>query len=689
MLYNMVGHFVSRSFNGCVKEFSPSVCCSQGKTSLPAPQKKKKGLRSMIANLVPVLILFPFLVAAATALIKEDQLRGCVIYTGSAVTIVAALTLVAQWALGGAQTVELYVETGTVDHIILACELLLMCLVIFLSCAHGKFPIAMLSAVQTLGVVWFEVLSGVELEEKAHMVIDRFTIIMVLIVACVGCLIATYAVGYMRGYHQHHTEFADRRSFFLPLLFVFIGAMFGLVLSANMAWMYFFWEITSVISFLLIGYTQTEEAVTNSFRALWMNLLGGLGYAAGIIWFGWTYGTIDLYDLVASGSAGEAVAIGCVALLAFAALTKSAQLPFSQWLLGAMVAPTPSSALLHSATMVKAGVYLLLRLAPAMHGNLAGYMVAFIGGLTFFSASLMAISTSDGKRVLAFSTISNLGLITACAGVGSAETVWAGLFLIVFHAVSKSMLFQCIGAIENTTHSRDVESMHGLIQRQPKLATIMIIGICGMFLAPFGMLISKWAALKSFVEAGRIFGTLLVLMVCFGSATTLLYWSKWLSKLVAINHTKPQKDITEQGEYLSLFLHAAAMVLICLCFPVLSGKLMQPILETMYGAVDPTISTGNLIIMVVLLACVLVLPALLATLSKKVQRREVLNYMAGINTGDNNHFIDTMGNDKELQLSAWYLENWFGENKVMKPSLIAAVAIIVLMLGVILGGALV
>lgn len=640
-------------------------------------------------KLIPALILFPFAIAVIAALLREDKLRGYAIYAGSAVTIGLALMVASQWIAGGCQTVQLFVETGTADHLILAAELLLMCLVIFLSVAHGKYPIALLSAVQTLGITWLEVFSGVQLEEKAHILIDRFTVVMLLIVACVGGLIAVYAVGYMRGYHNHHTEVADRRGFFLPMLFAFLGAMFGLVMSSCMTWMYFFWEVTSVISFLLIGYTQTEEAVHNSFRALWMNLLGGLGYAAGICWFALTNHSVDLYDLVQSGSAGDAVAVACVALLAFAALTKSAQLPFSQWLLGAMVAPTPSSALLHSATMVKAGVYLLLRLAPAMCGNLAGGMVAVIGGLTFFCASLMAISTSDGKRVLAFSTISNLGLITACAGIGTAETVWAGLFLVIFHAVSKSMLFQCIGAIENTTHSRDVESMHGLILRQPKLATIMLIGIFGMYLAPFGMLISKWAALKSFVEAGGVFGTLLVLLVCFGSATTMLYWAKWLSKLVALNHTEPQKDITEGGEYLSLFIHAAAMIIVCLCFPLLSGHVVQPILETMYEAVSPTISSGNLTIMVTLLLCVIGLPALMSVISKNVRRRQVMNYMAGVNSGDNRHFVDTMGENKELQLSAWYLENWFGEQKVMNPSLLTAVAVLLLMFALIVGGAVV
>ena len=157
----------------------------------------------------------------------------------------------------------------------------------------------------------------------------------------------------MRDYHNHHKEFKDRRRYFFSLLYVFLGAMFGLVLSNDLIWMYFFWEITSVISFLLIGYTRTEEAIHNCFRALWMNLLGGCGFAAGIVWAGMKFNVTDMQSLILNDGA---IIVTPVILLSFAALTKSAQLPFSKWLLGAMVAPTPSSALLHSATMVKARV---------------------------------------------------------------------------------------------------------------------------------------------------------------------------------------------------------------------------------------------------------------------------------------------------------------------------------------------
>lgn len=647
----------------------------------------------MTVNLIPVLILFPFFMAIVVALLRDDKLRGYAVYLGSAVTMILALSVVAGWIgygglAGGYTLVWLPWSEEQVSNLVLVCELFLMCLVIYLSIKHQKYPIVLLSAVQTLGVLWLEKFSGADLggEEIHQFLIDRLAVILVVIVAVVGGLIVIYAVGYMRGYHEHHKEFADRRGFFFPLLFVFLGAMFGLVLSDNMTLMYFFWEITSVCSFLLIGYTRTEEAYHNSFRALWMNLLGGLGYAAAIVWFGLTHHSLNLTDLIESGTTGDAVSIACVALLAFAALTKSAQMPFSQWLLGAMVAPTPTSALLHSATMVKAGVYLLMRLAPAMSGNFAGSMIAFVGGFTFFVSSLMAISQSDGKKVLAYSTISNLGLITACAGVGVAETVWAGLFLIIFHAVSKSMLFQSVGAVENTIGSRDIENMNGLILRLPKLACIMIIGICGMFLAPFGMLVSKWAALKAFVDAGGLLGTILVLFVCFGSATTLLYWSKWLSKILALNHTHHVPDKTQTNEYISLFVHAAMMLCLCISFPLLSEEVVQPIIQEMYGTLDPTISTGNLIIMVMLLLCVFVFPACLFLFSRNLKRHEVMNYMAGVNTGDGRHFIDAMGDERELQLSAWYMENWFGEDKLMNISLAIAALAIVMMMALIMGG---
>lgn len=248
-------------------------------------------------------------------------------------------------------------ETHVADTVIMCGEVVLMCLVCFLSIKYKKYYAILISLVGTIPVLWMD-LTGKAVEGNTHFRIDTFAAVMYLIVGIVGILICIYASGYMKDYHHHHIDVADRSNYFLALMFVFLGAMFGLISSDSLSWIYFFWEITSVCSFLMIGYTRTQEAVDNSFRALWMNLLGGCGFAAGLMYCNLALGISNLSQVTSAG-VSELIMIP-VTLFAFAALTKSAQFPFSRWLLGAMVAPTPSSALLHSATMVKIGVYMLI-----------------------------------------------------------------------------------------------------------------------------------------------------------------------------------------------------------------------------------------------------------------------------------------------------------------------------------------
>ena len=177
---------------------------------------------------------------------------------------------------------------------------------------------------QTAVMIWAE--TNFPVEPASHMQVDGLSMLMTVIAAFVGGLICIYAVGYMKAYHHHHTEYRNRTGFFLSMLFLFLGAMFGLVLSGNLVWMYFFWEITSVISFLLIGYTRTEEAVQNSFRALWMNLWAAWALLSRLPFRRQRCGTVQLEEVVRIGAPIP------IALLALAGLTKSAQLPFSSWL---------------------------------------------------------------------------------------------------------------------------------------------------------------------------------------------------------------------------------------------------------------------------------------------------------------------------------------------------------------------
>ncbi|WP_458457276.1 NADH-quinone oxidoreductase subunit 5 family protein [Pseudobutyrivibrio sp.] len=640
--------------------------------------------------LVTALICLPFLWAILPAVIHNSKCRAFFVYLGCGIVIALSVFTAIQWFLAGGLTMDFDLPYREVfDEVILVGDIFLMCLITYLSFKYKKGVISLLAIVQTVLVAALE-LFGPEVSETSALRFDWLTLVMILIIGVVGSLIGIYAVGYMHGYHiHHHKELTDRRSFFLAMIFVFFGAMFGLVFSQSLIWMYFFWEITSVTSFLLIGYTRTDEAINNSFKALWMNLLGGCGIAAAIAIGILALGTVNLYDLIdyAIGDPTGLVLLP-IACLAFAALTKSAQFPFSGWLLGAMVAPTPSSALLHSATMVKAGVYLLIRISMAMADNYVGNMVALVGGFTFLAASCLAISVSDGKKVLAYSTISNLGLIVACTGCGYEETIWAAVFLVIFHAVSKSMLFQCVGAIENTTGSRDVEDMQGLISLFPKLAVVLMIGIAGMFLAPFGMLISKWAALKAFIDTSSVYvSTLMVLFICFGSATTMFYWTKWMSKILGASGKEKSRDLTKKNEYISMFFHAVMMVALILGFPWLSANVLKPMTNEMFGTDVQVISYQNIIIMIVLLVGVFVIPFINYLLTKNSKAKQVITYMGGANCGDNFNFVSSTGDPKEMHISNFYMEDIMGEKKLFTPAIMISTFIIIVYMIIVIGGA--
>lgn len=653
-------------------------------------------------SMITFLVGFPFISAFFLGIFKKDKARQIITYLSSALIIITALSLALTYFQSGNPQIT-FTERGEmfgfkvvelVDYGIAAIEVFLVLLVTVLSIKYKKYYAALLCIAQTALTFWYEFSGAKPNKEINNLYVDQMTVIMILIIAIVGTLITVYACGYMKDYHHHNSDIKDRRNYFFAVMYIFIGAMFGLVLSNNIMWLYFFWEITSVCSFLLIGYTKTKEAITNCFKALWMNLLGGCAFASGIVLSGIKFGVTDLQSLLLCGGKTAIIPVIC---FAFAALTKSAQLPFSRWLLGAMVAPTPSSALLHSATMVKAGVYLLIRLAPIMSGEVSGYMISLEGGITFLAMSMLAMTVSDGKKVLAYSTLSNLGLITACAGIGTVETVWAAIFLIIFHAVSKALLFQTIGSIEHQTGSRDIETMHGLVRRYPALTWMLVIGISGMFLAPFGMLVSKWAALKAFIDTGLLGGNLLsicsvllVLCICFGSATTLFYWSKWLATILASNPAdQKHKDTLSFNQWASLIIHSVIMVAIVFVFPIISKHVVVPFTSQIYGSYSEVLSSQNIALTIIMVVFIFVIPS--ATYFLIARNRpfpKADRYFSGGGCGDQVGFVDAFGNEKKEFLTNWYLNDIFGEDKMYMPSVYTSIALLVVLtiVSIIVGG---
>ena len=628
------------------------------------------------------LIIFPFIVALALLVLKTDAARDIIVKVSSIVIAAASIYLAVQYFGSGGEFFEFGHET--VSTFMLFIEICLAVLIFYLGIKYKKYLASVLVAIQTPLMVWFELGAGRGITVVNNMYVDRLSIIMALIIGVIGTLICWYSIAYMKDFQKHHEDSSDRRPLFFFLMFLFLSAMFGIVFSNNLVWLYFFWEITTLCSFFLIGYTKTQEAINNSFKALVMNLLGGIGFVLAIIVLGNFYKTLELNQMLTIGTMGLASIVVPVSLLAFAGITKAAQMPFSSWLLGAMIAPTPTSALLHSSTMVKAGVFIILKLAPGLGWNIAGIMVMMVGGITFLMASFAAISQSNAKRVLAYSTVANLGLIVACAGIGSYAAVWAAIMLIIFHAITKSLLFLCVGTAEHNIGSRDIEDMDGLFGKMPRLATFMIIGIAGMFLAPFGMLISKWAAMKAFVDSGNF---LLVMIILFGSAATLFYWTKWMGKMVAIvaNRENIQSNVHRE-EWFVLGSLTILTVLICLTFPLASTFVVVPYLQAIYSSVAAlALSSSNMYIMSAMLALIVLLPLLFFGKSKK---RIVPIYMAGVNLGDNLTYRGSMQKEVPITLKNWYMEDYFGEKKMNIIGNIATVVVLVGTFALLLGGVL-
>lgn len=630
--------------------------------------------------LLPLLFLigFPLLAALILLVAKADGFRDLVVRISALVIAVGSVFLCVKSFGQGPQFFAFHNEW--IDKGMMGIEILIAIFITYLSVKHKKILAPVLSWCQLILMVWFETQHAHGIEVEKTLFFDNFSVIMALIIGIIGSVICVYGLGYMKDFQHHHHDDPDRRPLFFFLMFLFLAAMFGIVFSNHIIWLYFFWEITTLCSFLLIGYTRTEEAVTNSFRAINYNLIGGLGFAIGIVVLGMNYGILELDKMLTLAGAGPAIIVVALAF-SFAGIAKSAQLPFSGWLLGAMVAPTPTSALLHSSTMVKAGVYLVLRMSPLLLGNYAGVIVALIGTITFMLASFIAISQSNAKRVLAWSTVANLGLIVACGGIGTYEAVWAGILLVIFHAVAKSLLFLSVGTVEHNIGSRDIEDMDNLISRMPKVALMMVVGIMGMFLAPFGMLISKWAALKAFVDTRNV---LIIVMLAFGSAATLFFWTKWLGKLIAVSSKpKNQEATVHKDEWFALGLHALLVIVVCFGFPLISSHYLVPYLDGTFGPGEIGLSAGNIKIMSMMLLMLLLLPIGLLFYGKE---DKVVNvYLAGRNLPEdmNHSYKGSINRNIELKLSNYYLEEFFGEKKLHFIGVVVTSSIFIFVLSVI------
>jgi multicomponent K+:H+ antiporter subunit A len=306
--------------------------------------------------------------------------------------------------------------------------------------------------------------------------LDGLGLLFALLILGIGLLIILYARYYLHG--------SDSAPKFYTQLLLFMGAMLGLVLADNLLLMLVFWELTSIASFLLVGYWSDDTRARKGARmALAVTGLGGLALLAGLLLLGWMVGSFELDAVLAAGDLVRAhplypLMLGLILLGAF---TKSAQFPFQFWLPQAMSAPTPASAYLHSATMVKAGIFLLARLYPTLSTTELWFMlVAGTGVVTLLYGAWMALFQHDLKGLLAYSTISHLGLIVLLLGLDTELSTVAALFHIINHATFKASLFMAAGIIDHETGTRDMRRINGLWKYMPYTALLAMVASAAM-----------------------------------------------------------------------------------------------------------------------------------------------------------------------------------------------------------------
>ncbi|MEZ7871067.1 MAG: monovalent cation/H+ antiporter subunit A [Brachymonas denitrificans] len=343
-----------------------------------------------------------------------------------------------------------------------------------------------LAALVQVGLLYPDIAAGEVLREELRWLpsigvnfvvrVDGFAWMFALLVTGIGMLVAVYA----RYYMSRDDPVPRFFSFFLA----FMGAMLGVVLSGNIVQLVFFWELTSLFSFLLIGYWHHRKDARRGARmALTVTGTGGLALLAGVLLLGHVVGSYDLDAVLAAGARVQSHALykPLLVLILLGALSKSAQFPFHFWLPRAMAAPTPVSAYLHSATMVKAGVFLLARFWPVLAGTEPWFWLVTSAGLaTLLLGAYLAMFQNDLKGLLAYSTVSHLGLITLLLGLNSALAAVAAVFHIINHATFKASLFMAAGIVDHESGTRDIRRLSGLRHAMPITATLALVASAAM-----------------------------------------------------------------------------------------------------------------------------------------------------------------------------------------------------------------
>ncbi|MGG3888147.1 Na+/H+ antiporter subunit A [Metabacillus fastidiosus] len=432
--------------------------------------------------------------------------------------------------------------------------------------------------------------------------IDGLSLLFALLITGIGSLVILYSIYYL-------SKEKEKLNHFYVYLLLFMGAMLGVVLSDNLIVLYTFWELTSLSSFLLIGYWYTrEKSRYGAQKSMLITIFGGLAMLGGFIMLYMMTGSYSVREIITSVAeiSTDGLFVPALIFILLGAFTKSAQFPFYIWLPDAMEAPTPVSAYLHSATMVKAGIYLVARLSPVFAISPEWFwLVSLFGIFTMFWGSFNAVKQTDLKAILAFSTVSQLGMIMSLLGIGAAAlhidsmndsyfsiATLAAIFHLINHATFKGSLFMVAGIVDHETGTRDIRKLGGLMSFMPITFTISIIGAFSMAgLPPFNGFLSKEMFFTGVLRVAEMnifnletWGILFPVLAWIGSIFTFIY-SMVLVFKTFMGKYQPEKLEKKPHEapigMLIPPIILASLVIIFFFFPnILSLSIIDPAMQS-------------------------------------------------------------------------------------------------------------
>lgn len=430
-------------------------------------------------DLVTLLIGFPFGVGLLLLAASSDRLRSWIAWTAAALLTTGVIAL--GWRFFPGEAAPLALGARALSWAMLAASAGMAVFIMLVGLRAQRPLIILLLLAQSAILLPLELSHIREAYKLDNLFVDKFSILMAAVIGIAGSLICARAVGCMREFHRRNPEIRDRRRGFFCVLYVLLGAMFGVVFSNNLLWLSFFWQIATLAAYLLIAYKSDDLSQRGALRALTMNLAGGVGIAVGVWIFQQhaPHHSLLLTDLLNPVNAKYAMIPA--AAFCFAGMTKSAQHPFSRWLLSSLAAPAPVPALLQSSTLTVAGVYLVVRMAPIMQGTTNGAIVALAGAAAFLTGLLMALAQDEIRKALTYSSIAALGLIVLCGGIGAGMAVRAATCLVVLHAAAQGLLWLSFGLVERETREPGrPDGMRGLfrkLQETPLLRAGNLIAI--------------------------------------------------------------------------------------------------------------------------------------------------------------------------------------------------------------------